>query len=107
MSKKTMPENIQQAWNEKKGPVVFTTVNADGSPNAIYATCVALYEENSIIVANNYFSKTIENIEAGCKGSILFITEEDKAYQIKGNIEHFIEGPVYDNMKSWNPDRLP
>lgn len=102
-----MPEGIQQAWNDRKGPIVFTTVSADGVPNSIYATCVSLYQENSIIVANNYFSKTMKNIEAGSQGVILFITEEDKAYQIKGSIEHVTEGPVFDNMKSWNPERLP
>ncbi len=106
-NQKTIPQEIKKAWENKKGPVVFTTVSADSEPNSIYATCVSLYQENSIIVANNYFDKTIKNIEAGSLGSILFITGDDKAYQIKGSIEHVTNGAAYDNMKSWNPERLP
>lgn len=102
-----IPQDIKEAWNNKKGPIVFTTVSADAVPNSIYATCVSLYEDNSVIVANNYFGKTMENIQSGSKGIILFITEEDKAYQIKGRIEYVTSGKVFDNMKSWNPERLP
>ena len=103
----TIPQQVKEAWENKKGAIVFSTVSADGVANSIYATCVSLYQENSIIVANNYFSKTMQNIEAGSKGVILFITEDDKAYQIKGSIEHVTSGPAFDNMKSWNPERLP
>ncbi len=106
-NQKTIPENIKAAWDNKKGPIVFTTIAADGTPNSIYATCVSLYQDNSVIVANNYFNKTIKNIESGSKGVILFITEADKSYQIKGSIEHVTSGPAFDNMKSWNPERLP
>ena len=103
----TIPQNVKEAWANKKGPIVFSTVSADGEANSIYATCVSLYEENSIIVANNYFSKTMKNIESGSKGVILFITEEDKSFQIKGSIEHVTSGEAFDDMKSWNPERLP
>lgn len=102
-----IPQEIKEAWNNRKGPIVFTTVSADAVPNSIYATCVSLFENNSVIVANNYFSKTIENIRSGSKGIILFITEEDKSYQIKGNIEYVTRGKAFDDMKSWNPERLP
>lgn len=103
----TIPQEIKEAWANKKGAIVFTTVSTDAVPNSIYATCVSLYEDNSVIVANNYFSKTMENINSGSKGTILFITEDDKAYQIKGSIEYVVSGKVFDNMKSWNPTRLP
>lgn len=108
MNKKlTVPKNIQQAWTNRKGPIVFTTVSKDTVPNSIYATCVSLFEENSIIVANNYFDKTIKNINSDSKGVILFITNEDKAYQLKGSIEYYTEGKAFEDMKKWNPERLP
>lgn len=106
-NQRTVPQGVKEAWNNKKGAIVFTTVSADGIPNSIYATCVSLYEDNSVIVADNYFSKTKQNINSGSKGVILFITEEDKAYQIKGSIEYYTSGKAFDDMKSWNPERLP
>jgi uncharacterized protein len=102
-----LPEKVSQAWEEREGPIILTTVNEDGIPNAIYATCVSKFNEDTIVVANNYFSKTLENILAGSKGSILFITKEVKAYQIKGSIEYHTEGPIFEDMKKWNPEKHP
>ena len=88
----TLPEQVRQAWEEREGPVILTTVDADGKPNAIYATCTSIYGTDRIVVADNYFSKTQANIFAGSKGSILFITKDKKSYQIKGKIEYQIKG---------------
>ncbi|WDN91078.1 hypothetical protein BuS5_04050 (plasmid) [Desulfosarcina sp. BuS5] len=77
-----LPEKVSKAWENREGPIVLSTVNEDGIPNAIYATCVSKFSEDTIVIANNYFSKTLKNILAGSKGSILFITKEGKSYQI-------------------------
>ena len=106
-NKITVPQIVSEAWENKQAAVVFTTVNIDGTPNSIYVTCVARYGDNKILVANNFFSKTIENIKSGSKGSILFITTEDKSFQLKGSLSYYEEAELFDNMKSWNPTRLP
>ena len=102
-----LPERVSKAWDEHKGPVILTTVDESAVPNSIYATCVRKFDEETLVVADNYFDKTRSNILAGSKGSILFITEEDKAYQVKGTIEYLKEGPVFDDMKKWNPEKHP
>jgi predicted pyridoxine 5'-phosphate oxidase superfamily flavin-nucleotide-binding protein len=103
----TLPEKVSKAWEDRGGPIVLSTVNEDGVPNAIYATCVSKFSEDTIVVANNYFSKTLENILAGSKGAILFITKERKSYQIKGSIEYHKEGIIFEDMKKWNPEKHP
>ena len=102
-----MPQAVKEQWEKREGAVVLSTVDADGTPNSIYATCVGLFEDSKIVVANNYFDKTIKNIKNGSRGSVVFITAENKAYQVKGSIEYYTEGPVFDFMKSWNPDKHP
>jgi len=102
-----LPEKVSKAWEDREGPVVLTTVNGEGIPNAIYATCVSKFSDDTLVVANNFFSKTLENIREGSKGSILFITKEKKSYQIKGTIEYHTEGPVFEDMKKWNPKQHP
>jgi predicted pyridoxine 5'-phosphate oxidase superfamily flavin-nucleotide-binding protein len=102
-----LPEKVSNAWEDREGPIILATVNGDGIPNAIYATCVSKFSEDTIVVANNYFSKTLENILAGSKGSILFITKEGKSFQIKGSIEYLKEGRIFDDMKKWNPKKHP
>ncbi|HAK46938.1 MAG TPA: pyridoxamine 5-phosphate oxidase [Spirochaeta sp.] len=102
-----MPEEVKKEWDNRAGAIVLSTVDADGTPNSIYATCVGLYEDSKIVVANNYFDKTIKNIRAGSRASVVFITEEKKSYQVKGNLEYHENGPIFDFMKSWNPEKHP
>ncbi len=102
-----LPEIVSKAWEDREGAIILSTVDRDGNPNAIYATCVSKFSEDTIVVANNFFSKTLENILAGSKGSILFITKEGTSYQIKGSFEYHKEGDIFDDMKKWNPKNLP
>lgn len=102
-----LPEIVSKAWENREGPVIFTTVDGNGNPNAIYATCISKYSEDMIVVANNYFSKTMSNLLAGSKGSILFMTKEGKSYQIKGSLEYHQTGAIFDDMKKWNPAKHP
>jgi len=102
-----LPEEAIRAWDEREGPVIFVTVDGDGVPNAIYASCVSRYSRDTIVVANNFFSKTLKNIRSGSPGSILFRTGKWKTYQIKGHIEYYEDGPVFDDMKEWNPSQHP
>jgi len=104
---KKIPEEVSKAWDKREGPVVFTTVDKEGSPNSIYVTCVSKYNAGTIVVANNYFDKTKTNIFSGSLGSILFITDDNKSYQIKGSIKYYTEGAIFDDMKKWLPEKYP
>ncbi|MCD4722168.1 MAG: pyridoxamine 5'-phosphate oxidase family protein [Desulfobacula sp.] len=102
-----LPETVLKAWKDHQGPIILTTVDEDGLPNAIYATCVSLYSNDTVVVANNYFDKTKNNILNGSKGSFLFITSENKSYQLKGYFDYLTSGEIYDDMKQWNPEKHP
>ncbi len=102
-----IPEDVRQAWENRQGAVVFTTVDEQGLPNSIYATCVSLFGEDTVVVADNYFDKTRRNIKSGSRGSVLFITADNKAYQLKGHIEYHTSGAIFDDMKRWNPEKHP
>ena len=105
---KTISKNVIDAWNNREGAAILTTVDSEGICNSVYVTCVSMYNEQGIIIADNYFSKTRENIKNGNKiASILFITAENKAFQIKGEMAYHTEGEIFDNMKSWNPEKHP
>ncbi|MCD4700093.1 MAG: pyridoxamine 5'-phosphate oxidase family protein [Phycisphaerae bacterium] len=100
-----LPEIVSKAWDDRKGPVILATVDAGGALNAIYATCVKKFSEAKLVIADNFFSKTRANIQAGSSGALLFITNEGKAYQVKGRIDYLTSGEIFDDMKSWNGDR--
>ena len=102
-----IPETVKKAWSRREGPVILATVNGDGVPNIIYVTCVSIYGDDRLVVADNYFDKTRQNIKSGSKGAALFMTDDKKAYQLKGSLEYHEAGPVFEDMKTWNPPTHP
>lgn len=103
----TLNDEIKNAWENREGPAIFTTVGATGVPNSVYVTCTWLYEGRAIVIADNYFNKTRQNILANNKASILFITKDKKSYQIKGIVNYHVAGEIFNFMKSWNPSKHP
>ena len=100
------PEVIE-GWSEREGPVVVTTVDAEGVPNSIYASIVHLSADGRISVADNYFDKTAANIARGTPVAVLFITKNKKAYQIKGQFDYHTDGPLYEEMLVWADPKHP
>ena len=98
---------IKQAWEDRDGPAVLTTVAPDGKPNSVYVGEIQLQPGTGFIVADNYFDKTRRNIASGSQGSILFITGAGKSYQVKGAIEYHRDGPVFDLMRATHDPKHP
>jgi predicted pyridoxine 5'-phosphate oxidase superfamily flavin-nucleotide-binding protein len=98
---------LKDAWDRHEGPIVLSTADKHGVPNCIYATFARLLEDGRIVVADNYFNKTRNNIKNGSKAAILFITKERKSYQAKGSIEYFTDGPIYEDMRLWVDQKHP
>jgi len=98
---------LRDAWDNHEGPIVLTTADEKGIPNAIYATFVKLLDDGRIVVADNYFNKTRTNIQNGSRAAVLFITKEKKSYQAKGEIEYSTTGPIYEDMRNWVDQKHP
>ena len=102
-----VPKEVREAWDDRDGPVILATVDSQGVPNIIYATCVNMFGDDRIVVADNYFDKTRQNLLAGGKGALLFMSKKGKAYQVKGTLEYHKSGEVFEHMKTWNPEKHP
>ena len=100
-------EALRKAWEMRDGPAVFATASQDGMPNAVYVACLQLRDDGRIAVMDNYFTKTKANIQAGTKGSVLFLTKSEESYQAKGSIEYMTSGPEYEQLKATLDEKLP
>jgi len=101
---KLTPEALE-AWQNRERRMVLTTTDRHNVPNAIWILCAQIVDDDKLVIANNSMSKTLANIENGCKASLLYIAPEREAYQIKGSVENHPSGPIYDDMKRWlNPN---
>lgn len=102
-----LPQIVEDAWENLEKPIIFSTVNQDKMPNSVYIGLFKNLGSGKILLADNYFSKTLENIQNDSKGSILFITNERKSYQLKGSIQYYTEGDIYNDMKKWLDPKYP
>ncbi len=102
-----IPPPVLAAWANRDGYAVLTTVDPHGMPNAIYVGSFQLLGDDAVVIADNYFAKTRANIQAGSRGAFVFLTKERKSYQLKGHFEYLASGPIFDEMKRWNPSRHP
>jgi uncharacterized protein len=102
-----LPKVVIDAWDSRKAPAIFATVDEDGTPNVIYVGCLGRHGDDTLVVADNYFVKTRRNIKAGSNGAFLFMGNDGKSYQVKGSIEYHTEGPLFDEMRSWAPEQHP
>ncbi len=102
-----LPALVRAAWSNRDGYAVLTTVDPTGTPNAVYVGAVREHDEDAIAIADNYFHKTRANLLAGSRGALVFLTKEKKSFQLKGRFEYHNSGPIFDEMKRWNPAQHP
>ena len=96
-----IPPSIQKIFIEDKA-VAFGTSTTDGEPNINVIGIKKLLDNETIVLADNYFNKTLENIKNNNKGTILTKRAEDKLwYQLKGTYSYINEGPKYEELKQW------
>lgn len=102
-----LPPSVTRAWATREPYVVLTTVSQDGVPNSIYVGSVGRYDERTFYLCNHHFKKTQQNILENGRGSLLFLTQEHKSYQLKGTFELRDSGPVYEAMQNAIPAPYP
>jgi len=78
----------------------FATVSAEGVPNIFNIGAKYLFDDETIIVVDNYMKKTLSNILENSNVSIL-IRRERESYQIKGKCSYKQKGKVYEEAKKW------
>lgn len=102
-----LPDTFRTAWKRVQNPLVFSTTDTTGTPNAIFVTCIRKYDDETILIADNYFNKTRENIRRGGKGTVLFITDEKKSFQVKGTVTYHTNGVYRDFMVDCLDEKYP
>lgn len=97
---------VAEAWATRVGPAVLATVGDDGQPNLIYTKFIRRYDATRFVIADNLMGKTFHNIQAGSTGALLFLTRAGRSFQLKGGLQYHQQGPLFEDMKSWNPPHL-
>lgn len=99
-----LPQTVLTAWDTQRvGVCSLATANVATSgavPNVIYVGAVCRHGD-TFVIANYHFDKTLANLRANPAASLLFITEEKKAYQLKGKVTFHSEGAAFDAVQAF------
>ena len=87
---------------EKQNPVPVATVSADSVPNVALVGLLKILDDETILIADNYFKKTEANIKENPQIALVaYDSDAKKAYQVKGSVERITSGSIYDDMVEW------
>jgi predicted pyridoxine 5'-phosphate oxidase superfamily flavin-nucleotide-binding protein len=86
----------------KQGVLVMATADLNGIPNAVPIGAVKILDDETILVSDQFFNKTLENLKANPKVAISFWeTDKGEGYQIKGDATIHTEGKIYEETAEW------
>lgn len=96
-----MPPDVRETL-EKQKPVPIATASKSGVPNVVFVGLLKVVDDENIMIADNFFYKTAQNLAENPKISILcYNSENKKSFQIKGNVTVCKEGEPFERMRSW------
>ncbi len=96
-----IPKNIQKII-EEQSLYTFSTSSKDGIPNTIYVKFLKVYNDSQILIADNKFFKTEKNLLENPRISLVVLDKETKvSYQLKGSVEIYKEGSLYNEVVKW------
>ncbi len=96
-----MTEKIKSVF-EKQGIVVFATASKSGSPNAVPIAAKKIINNETILISDQYFGKTLKNINENPHVAVTFWDQETfEGYQFKGTVTIETSGKRFEETTRW------
>jgi len=96
-----IPSDIQEVMNEDRA-FTFATASKSAIPNINVIGIKQIEDDETVLLADNYFDKTLVNLKENTEAAILSKNAEKKLwYQLKGTCQYVNEGPRYEKFKKW------
>ena len=83
--------------------VVLATATSDGTPNAVPVGAKKILDDETILISDQFFNKTLANLKSNPKVSVTF-WEGHEGYQLKGSIIIETTGQRYEETAKWIED---
>jgi uncharacterized protein len=83
------------------------TSNQDQMPNVIYIKYLKVVDDQTVLMADNYFNKTRDNILSNGKIAFVVMDEKKGSFQIKGTAQRLTQGEMFAELQKWVPDKYP
>ena len=87
---------------DKAANVCVATTDASAVANVVYVSYLKYQDDETIIIADNKFGKTRQNLNTNSKLSFVVLdTDTKKSYQVKGTVTSYSEGEQYQSVVDW------
>jgi len=88
--------------------VALATVAPDGTPNVAPMFWKLWYDDDTLLLLDNYMRATKANVKATGKASVsVWNSDSGEAYQLKGTAEYFTEGVCMDAAAAYMDRQKP
>jgi uncharacterized protein len=84
----------------KQGIFVLGTASLNGVPNVVPVRSTKILNDETILVSDQFFNKTLRNLKKNPKVAMSF-WEMGEGYQIKGRAKIHTEGKIYEETADW------
>jgi len=96
-----LSEEVKTAIDKATNVCVATT-DGGAIANVVYVSYLKYQDDKTIIIADNKFSKTRQNLSLNPKLSFVVLdTDTKKSYQIKGTVTSYDKGEQYQSVVDW------
>ena len=104
-----MPKEVMDVFNDSTASKWIATVNPkEVKPNAVTISTLMCKDEETLVFAHLFMTKTRNNLDANPKVSAVAFKPPMTAYQVKGTfIEWQRSGPFYETMRDAIFKKMP
>ncbi len=97
----SLSERMKEIFG-KQGIFALATADLNGVPNVVPVGAVRILDDETILISDQYFHKTLANLRQNPKVAISFWERaEGEGYQIKGEATIHTEGKIYEDTVEW------
>jgi predicted pyridoxine 5'-phosphate oxidase superfamily flavin-nucleotide-binding protein len=94
-----MTERMKELF-DKVPTVVLSTVSEDGTPNAVPVGAKKIIDDETILMSDQFFNKTLANMKANPRVGVTF-WEGHEGYQFKGIVTIETTGQRFEDTARW------
>ena len=94
MSMAKMPQDCMDMINNVYAAAV-ATCDAEGNPNVVCCSMKQAYDEETVMISDQYMNKTLANLGANPRMAVS-VWDETHGYQVKGTVTYENEGERYE-----------
>ncbi len=91
-----------RALFEAQAVVAFATASVTGVPNVVPIGAKKVLDDETILISDQYFKKTLANLKENPQASLTFWDAKTaESYQIKGTVTIETSGVIFEETTAW------